>query len=189
MNVSSVPHLRRCVQVVVSAAAACVLTVATAQSASAYVVQGSGTIWQGPTSVDGNSRGTASWNATAGSRTMAITVTGFKLGSKCLATYFDWKTNGGQHYDARVARTCASGFGAQGTIYGGASFIVGMQKFGVCFAAIDTNPHASCEDWPAALQGAENVNPVACNSSTRFFLRTAGGALNDICTGGDPKDP
>lgn len=151
---------------------------------------GSGYVYKGPSTVDGATRAYASWNKNQ--TKMHVDAAGFGMGSgKCVTSLFDWATSDGDHYDARVARTCKSGAVASGDLSNEAGVVNGVQKFGACYAPKDQQPVNSCEDSPLATPGCTVTSiahvPVA-NKAVRWWNRTETGAWSYV-SGGDRREP
>jgi hypothetical protein len=172
-----------------------VLGMVVVEAATASCTQGanSGSGALGPV---GSASGAASWNASSRHFTLHAAADSGLASGICADAWYDWLTVGGDHYDARVARTCQAGStryadGTDGyTEPSNSVSFRSMQKFSVCRSngADMQNELIECRNSGCAYQGAEgNVIPNLPNKCTRGWVRNRSGDT-DYFAGGDPTD-
>ncbi|MFI5938144.1 hypothetical protein [Actinoplanes sp. NPDC051494] len=107
------------------------------------------------------SYGEASWDQATDNLSSLEAHPGAAFASNyCLATIFDWKTADGEHFDARIAKTCKSSIhidvSSNDAVQNGDPadhrWLTGMVKFGACYGpSVNTNTTASnCNDFWSA---------------------------------------
>jgi hypothetical protein len=137
----------------------------------------SGYMYVGPA----NSYGYYSQNDASNSLRLLSSATDMASG-KCVDIWYDWNRDGGDHYDARVARSCRDFFSKDSGTNIESTGVAGANKRFACYGNNNATTGGTCN---VAVGSPSTVNPNLPNTCTRAWWVTSTGTAM-YGSGGSP---